>query len=620
MASQSQKQHIIDRIKEVTNILVTVSTNPSVDELSAALGVTIFLNELGKHATAVFSGEVPPAIAFLEPDKTFEDTADSLRDFIIALDKEKADHLRCKAVDDAVKIFITPYKTTISEADLEFSQGDYNVELVLALNVSNKDHLDKALTAHGKILHDATVVTVTSGNTVSDLGATDWHDDAASGVSEMLVELIGGLKTPKVTMSEQMATALLTGIVAATDRFSNTLTSSRVMTVAAELMAAGANQQLISAKLTESQQAPAPAPADEKPAPETVTETLAKGDDELFVVKKDAKAADEAAKQAKQADEADGDALTINHTKFSSLDEVAAREREEAQSQAARIAEAKLDKLTQRAEPVSEQKLPEVVVPDQVEVATPTLSTVSAPEITAEAIAPVESSTPLMGGTLNATTEQAAADKARELAGMQNKTILKHGEYIGATPPSFGDTPLNAAMGASGEPTKVDPFASINQLTSENNVSNKGLTLQPTGSDLVEATSTPETQVASVASNNATIAALNEDTSRLLGQTPDTRADNTKAQDALADVLAAAPSATGSMTQGVNPEGLPPLPDFSTLPPLPPLPTDMTAAAPTIAADTPVASDAALLAKPIGGLPTHQPDFDPNKFQIPGQS
>ena len=117
MASGSAKQKVVQSIKDVTNILVTVNNSPSVDELSAALGLTIFLNKLGKHATAVFSGDVPPAITFLKPDETFEQTADSLRDFIIALDKEKADHLRYKVVDDVVKIFITPCRTTISKKD-----------------------------------------------------------------------------------------------------------------------------------------------------------------------------------------------------------------------------------------------------------------------------------------------------------------------------------------------------------------------------------------------------------------------------------------------------------------------------------------------------------------------
>ena len=89
MASGSAKQKVVQSIKDVTNILVTVNNSPSVDELSAALGLTIFLNKLGKHATAVFSGDVPPAITFLKPDETFEQTADSLRDFIIALLRDR---------------------------------------------------------------------------------------------------------------------------------------------------------------------------------------------------------------------------------------------------------------------------------------------------------------------------------------------------------------------------------------------------------------------------------------------------------------------------------------------------------------------------------------------------
>ena len=95
---------------------------------------------------------------------------------------------------------------------MEFSQGDYNVELVLALNVENSESIDTALTAHGKILHDATVVAITAGDVKSGLGSVDWHESNASGVSEMVVELLDDLKTPKVTLDEQMATALLTGM------------------------------------------------------------------------------------------------------------------------------------------------------------------------------------------------------------------------------------------------------------------------------------------------------------------------------------------------------------------------------------------------------------------------
>ncbi len=241
------KQQISERIKEVSNILVTVSKNPTVDELSAALGLTLMLNKADKHATAVFSGSIPPAIEFLEPGKTLENNVDSLRDFIIAIDKEKADRLRYKVEGDVVRIFITPYRTNISQEDLEFTHGDFNVELVLALGVENQEVLDEAIAAHGKILHDATVATINAQNKTSDLGSIDWRDENASSLSEMLVTL--GESFGENSLDEQIATALLTGIVAATDRFSNSQTSSKSMTIAAQLMAAGANQQLIASKL-----------------------------------------------------------------------------------------------------------------------------------------------------------------------------------------------------------------------------------------------------------------------------------------------------------------------------------------------------------------------------------
>ncbi|MFO0971002.1 MAG: hypothetical protein U0520_01475 [Candidatus Saccharimonadales bacterium] len=238
---------IVTAINNGKNMLVTVGGNPSVDELASALGLTIILGKIGKHATAVFSGKIPAAMEFLDPEKTFENTVDSLRDFIIALDREKADKLRYKVEDDVVKIFITPYKTVITQKDLQFSQGDFNVDVVLALGALNRDELDRAITAHGRILHDATVVSINAGVQKSNLGSINWNDGEASSVAEMLLSLVDQLDAQ--LLDAQSATAFLTGIVAETSRFSNEKTSPKVMTLAAQLMAAGANQQLIASNL-----------------------------------------------------------------------------------------------------------------------------------------------------------------------------------------------------------------------------------------------------------------------------------------------------------------------------------------------------------------------------------
>lgn len=244
--NNAQLSDVVARLTDANNVLVTVSNNPSVDQLAACIGLTIALNKKDKHATAVFSGAVPSTIDFLEPEKTLEKNTDSLRDFIIALDKSKADKLRYKVEDDVVKIFITPYKTSISEKDLQFSQGDFNVDAVVALGVHNRSELDAAIVAHGRILHDATIISVNIADG-AELGSIHWLDAKASSLSEMASDLVKSFD--ETVFDAQIANAFLTGIVAQTDRFRNEKATPHTMAVTGTLMAAGASTQLVSSKL-----------------------------------------------------------------------------------------------------------------------------------------------------------------------------------------------------------------------------------------------------------------------------------------------------------------------------------------------------------------------------------
>jgi nanoRNase/pAp phosphatase (c-di-AMP/oligoRNAs hydrolase) len=245
---QTPKQLVVEALKSASNVLVTISSNPTVDQLAACIGLTLMMNKLDKHSTAVFSGAIPSTIEFLEPEKTIEQNTDSLRDFIISLDKSKADKLRYKVEDEVVRIYITPYRTSISSADLDFTQGDFNVDVVVALGINNKDQLDSAIIEHGQILHDATVIDMSCGaNPPVEMGSINWHESTASSLCEMLVSISEAFQSG--LLDTQMSTAFLTGIVAETDRFSNDKTTPKVMTMSAQLMAAGANQQLIATQL-----------------------------------------------------------------------------------------------------------------------------------------------------------------------------------------------------------------------------------------------------------------------------------------------------------------------------------------------------------------------------------
>ena len=611
MDTSNPKSILVDTIKKSSNILVTVAHNPSVDALAAALGFSLMLNKLDKHATAVFSGVVPPAITFLEPEKNFQGTVDSLRDFIIAIDKEKADRLRYKVEGDVVRIYITPYRTNISEKDLQYSQGDFNVDLIIALGVEKQSDLDESITAHGRILHDATVATVNTSNIKSSIGTLDWSDDKASSLCEMLMSLSEALQ-PNL-LDEQIATALLTGIVAATDRFSNSHTTPRVMTMSAQLMAAGANQQLIAEKLEQGGeslaiQAPIQTAVEEQPS--VPDETASSSDDGAMQVHHDddvvlppvATADDGHIDTHARLEQALGHTQPLEHLQHE-LEEAAHERDEQQHDQAASVPST--DWRDHVHEPVA-------------------MAT--------------NGQEPLMGGTLNATASEAEETARAEERSSRNHTILSHD-----APPAT-NSPFTTAHGANGdEPDDAGMFAQDGQVDEDalhrNAVAlTKGKTLQPVTMSPINAPVTPPALSASAplpspqsmfpsTDSSASSAGLQyEETPPSIPEHKNQTLADLEAEvhaaaqahpatSSIDDARAAVSSAFGTQPLSVGGQPTaplqvplppaPPMPDFSTLPPLPPVP-----------GQTPVGPHPAT---PLPQLPQTPPSTQaPGQFQIPG--
>lgn len=587
---QNAKQQIVERIKNSTNILVTVGNNPSVDALSAALSLTLMLNRLDKHVTAVFSGQVPPAIDFLEPNKTFEGSVDSLRDFIIALDKEKADRLRYKVEDDVVRIFITPYKTILSEKDLQFSQGDFNVETIIALGVEKEGDLDTAITAHGRILHDATVMTINADGGSSSLGSVDWSDSSASSLCEMLMSLSEALQSG--LLDKQVSTALLTGIVANTDRFRNERTSPKVMTMAAQLMAAGANQQLIAAKLEEGHGFEA-----------TPTVTAKDGSQPMSEGKS-------------QKVGADG-ALAIDHAPVADsrpLPDPGAEALKEAENELAQSLAATQSAV---APVITESDLNEETPLDTPSEGEPATEPAVAEQAPAQADSPQiikqehrswrtdPAAEPAFGGTLNATTEQAADAARAEEEDSTNRQILSHdAPESSATQDSPASEPAptpapepEPALPVMEEPPMTPP-AEPEAHPVEAALQYEAAPIVPSGPTLDEldnhtrgkaadeARAAIDAALGAMPLESGTISALDQATAAV--SQPSTPAPEVvPLPEPTPESLPPAPV-------------LPPLPDFSTLPPLP--------------ANEPVAPPVDPTVPPSAPAPS-----DPGQFKIPGQ-
>lgn len=603
MADSNSKQLVAEQIKQSTNILITVEKDPSVDELASAIALTLMLNKLDKHPTAVFSGAIPPAINFLKPDKTFEENIDSLRDFIIALDKEKADRLRYKVEDDVVKIFITPYRSKINENDLEFSQGDFNIELIIALGVEQRESLDKAITAHGRILHDATVITINADDNGSSLGSIDWHDGSASSISEMLSGLPDMLQSN--LFDDQVSTALLTGVVAATERFSNKKTSSQTMSIAAQLMGAGANQQLIATNL---QQTIQPKEEEQPPKVEEVDHVSPK------------LRRDESFKTVPEAEETGRGEIKVAHENARPKPEASAPEPVLAPAAPKEeVVEPKVEAEApkeEKQETEAEAK-PELVVPNRAEVQPTERSSQIQP--IGNALRDQKSdwqtlTPPSLGGTFNATSAEAEDAKRRQAEESRNQMMLSHDEAKEQQAKEASREPIGQPAGTSSpaetslENKAPAPTPAAPTPTSTAPVSNEARDLDAARQAVSEALTSPSTQ--SPVQPEVT-------------QQPTAPVSSEEAQPQPAPSPQATPSPAPAPTPAPQPQPtqneLPPLPDFENLPPLPPITNQPQAPTGPQSNNLPPANQPQVPFKPAPGQIAPSDPNDLDTFKIPGQ-
>lgn len=249
MATQIGKQEVADKIQEANSILIITSGDPGIDQLSACIALFDILQALGKKAVMVYSGAVNQALTFLKPDKIIREDAESLRDFIISFEHSKVDKFRYTKEGDSYNILLTPaHRAVITEEDMQYRKGDFNIDLTVALGVVGKGKVDSTISQHEQLMQEIPMINVVSGKTASSLEAMTWKDEATVALNEMMFELSKTLDD-KFEMDKQTANAMLIGIVDQTERYKSRRTRAETMHISGELLELGADPHLVAESL-----------------------------------------------------------------------------------------------------------------------------------------------------------------------------------------------------------------------------------------------------------------------------------------------------------------------------------------------------------------------------------
>lgn len=242
------KQQASEAIRQAQSILLVTGQRPNIDQVASMVALTYALRKLGKKVSPLATDRIPGGAQFLAKGLVDSSLAGS-RDFIVELSLANAEVDKVKYTVDNGKlnIHVTPFSGGFAPADVTFGQGDYHFDLVIALGVPRRNNLDTIFDKNPNLLTSVPMLNLDYHRINEQYGAINLLETNASTISEMVLALTesvqGGL------LDAQMATALLAGIMAATDRFTAPSTTAKSMTVAAQMLAAGADQQRVTKEI-----------------------------------------------------------------------------------------------------------------------------------------------------------------------------------------------------------------------------------------------------------------------------------------------------------------------------------------------------------------------------------
>lgn len=244
------KAQIVELIKASTSILILTHLDPDGDALGSALALWLALDKLEKKPEVVLSGRVEEVFQFLPGfDKAKRQLA-LANDLVVTVDTRQTGeelHLgyRKFPAEHRVKIVITAPKGGLTADDVQIERQGAKYDLLIILDTASPALLGSIYQENPDLFYETPTVAIDHHQTNGQFAKINWLDITATSTAEMLVSLIESLGRDEPILDAAIATNLLTGLIGDTGSFQNQNTTPKSLTVAAQLVAAGANHQEI---------------------------------------------------------------------------------------------------------------------------------------------------------------------------------------------------------------------------------------------------------------------------------------------------------------------------------------------------------------------------------------
>lgn len=229
-------------ISQKNSGVICLPENPSKDSVASALVLYHALVKLGKNITVVCSTGVKSDVP--GSDKIQSSFSNSGNNLVISLPYEEGsiDKVDYNIQGDYFNLIITPHEgfDKFDSKNVKYSYAGGDVDFIITIDTQSLKTLGQIYTDNQKKFQEKPVVNIDRHLTNSFFGNINMVSKTISSTSEIILSILNALS---FEIDREMATALYTGLVAATNNFTSFSVNAGTFETAASLLKMGASKK-----------------------------------------------------------------------------------------------------------------------------------------------------------------------------------------------------------------------------------------------------------------------------------------------------------------------------------------------------------------------------------------
>lgn len=244
--SLSRSEQIQRLLAERSNTLITFRKDITGDAIASASALCLFLEELNKNVDVVVDDfTTPRKYRFLEPTDEFASSPSDLQKFIINMDIEDRglEHISYDSNDDELNIYITPEAGMYEEDDVRSIRSEFKYDLIITVDTHSLSELGAMYEDNTELFFNVPIINIDCSNKNEHYGHINFIDITATSSVELIYNLITDIGAEY--LNEELATALLTGLISKTQSFKAENVTPNTLEIAGKLMNLGADRDYI---------------------------------------------------------------------------------------------------------------------------------------------------------------------------------------------------------------------------------------------------------------------------------------------------------------------------------------------------------------------------------------